>query len=374
MRAPAIADGCAGLAADFFGSGLFFPAFRGNVSAEFFADAGYEAYSLGYRDYAAYVDTAGDPDGTLTLAAHLARRRALDPSLPRATASNLYLSGTALDPHVQRYTVAPLSGGRELALSMCGLEPSTSSEAQRLLMRLGSRRVAVSLLDRFHLAARNPSLAARVVGFRKALHMVLAELRRRPGGLPEVVVVAIEGAHQLRLDYEEADVNGDETATSEGSWEVVRQLALEADEVDLILTMTKLPKDRWQAPSWVQAWLGHHVMIVPDQMADPISQFGLNISLALDDAGRLLPNSSFAMHCHLGCDAPSVAAAHEKLLEHHAQMDAQQSEVAGYLDTEGATAGKAEQLGDCVTLPAAGPACGCYVAECAVYRSGGSNP
>ena len=56
----------------------------------------------------------------------------------------------------------------------------------------------------------------------------LAELRRRPGGLPEVVVVAIEGAHQLRLDYEEADVNGDETATSEGSWEVVRQLALEA--------------------------------------------------------------------------------------------------------------------------------------------------
>ena len=70
----------------------------------------------------------------------------------------------------------------------------------------------------------------------------------------------------------------------------------------------------------------------------------------------------------------ATRVAHEKLLEHHAQMDAQQSEVAGYLDTEGATAGKAEQLGDCVTLPAAGPACGCYVAECAVYRSGGSNP
>ena len=109
---------------DFFGSGLFFPVFRGNVSAEFFADAGYEAYSLGYRDFAAYVDTAGDPDGTLTLAAHIARRRALNPSLPRAAASNLDLSGTALEPHVQRYTVVPLSDGRELALSMSsGIEP-----------------------------------------------------------------------------------------------------------------------------------------------------------------------------------------------------------------------------------------------------------
>ena len=51
--------------------------------------------------------------------------------------------------------------------------------------------------------AVNPTLGARVLGFRHGLHSALAQLRRLEGGMPQVVVLAIECVHRLRLDYDD---------------------------------------------------------------------------------------------------------------------------------------------------------------------------
>jgi len=50
----------------------------------------------------------------VALASHLARIRALDPSLPLATASNIDLRGTALEAHVAPYTIVPLARNASL--------------------------------------------------------------------------------------------------------------------------------------------------------------------------------------------------------------------------------------------------------------------
>ena len=345
----------------FNGGGLFFPILRGNASAEFFAGAGYEASGLAYRDYAAFAGTEGDADGTHSLAAHLARRRELDPSLPLAAVSNLDLSGTALEPHVAPYTVLPLSGGTELAV--------------------------ITLVDRTNLMAVNLALAKRVVGFRRALHVALAELRRRPGGMPAVVVLCLESHHRLELDYasrpdfspptgegsggnaEKLDGTG---SISEDSWAVLRQLVVESDAIDVVLLSSVPIPERFTQPTTVQAWAGHHTLIVPGKSMGgaflPYSKGGggfhaLNVTLALGANGRLLPDGSTAAAVLLDCDAPSDTVARSRLLQWHGLMDAQLG-VVGYLDANGARAGDADPTGSCVSLPA-GDACGCYVAECA---------
>ena len=143
----------------FYGHGLYFPSFQGNASAEFFASAGYEAYGLGYRDFAGFMGSSPtDPDGAVALASYLARIRAFDPTLPLATASNIDLRGTALEAHVAPFTIVPLANGASLAL--------------------------VTLFDRTDLLARKPSLGARVFDLRRGLHSALAQMRRRAGGMP----------------------------------------------------------------------------------------------------------------------------------------------------------------------------------------------
>ena len=71
----------------FSGAGKFFPAFNGSVSAEYFADAGYDGFGLTYRDF-----SIGGPD---VLAAYLERARAIDTGLPKATLTNFDASGDA---------------------------------------------------------------------------------------------------------------------------------------------------------------------------------------------------------------------------------------------------------------------------------------
>ena len=88
--------------------------------------------------------------------------------------------------------------------------------------------------------ANNPAIAQRVVGFRRALHVALAALRRRPGGLPSVVDLCLEGFHRLQFDYDSDDAaassRNDATGTiSEDSWAVLRQLVVESDSIDVVL-------------------------------------------------------------------------------------------------------------------------------------------
>ena len=67
----------------------------------------------------------------------------------------------------------------------------------------GASLALLSLFDRIDLMAANPLLGARVLGFRRGLHSALAQLRRREGGMPEVVVLAVEWVHRLVLEYDD---------------------------------------------------------------------------------------------------------------------------------------------------------------------------
>ena len=185
--------------------------------------------------------------------------------------------------------------------------------------------------------ANNPAIAQRVVGFRRALHVALAALRRRPGGLPSVVVLCLEGFHRLQLDYDSDDAaassGNDATGTiSEDSWAVLRQLVVESDSIDVVLLSSVPIPERFSRPTTVQAWSGHHTLIVPGKSMGgaflPYAKGGggfyaLNVTLALDANGRLLPNSSTAAAALLDCVAPSDSGVRSRMLQWHGLMDAQ---------------------------------------------------
>jgi hypothetical protein len=216
----------------------------------------------------------------------------------------------------------------------------------------------ITLVDRANLMANNPAIAQRVVGFRRALHVALAALRRRPGGLPSVVVLCLEGFHRLQFDYDSDDAaassGNDATGTiSEDSWAVLRQLVVESDSIDVVLLSSVPIPERFSRPTTVQAWRGHHTLIVPGKSMGgaflPYAKGGggfyaLNVTLALDANGRLLPNSSTAAAALLDCDAPSDSGVRSRMLQWHGLMDAQLG-VVGYLDANGARAGEADTTG-----------------------------
>ena len=51
--------------------------------------------------------------------------------------------------------------------------------------------------------------------------------------------------------------------------------------------------------------------------------YALNVTLALDANGRLLPNSSTAAAALLDCEAPSDSGVRSRMLQWHGLMDAQ---------------------------------------------------
>ena len=142
----------------------------------------------------------------------------------------------------------------------------------------------------------------------------------------------------------------------------VLQLATEADGVDVVLlTSVQLPASVTGSVV-VHAWSGHPVVVVPPFTG--AAGLVLNVSLAFDAAGRLLPNTSLAASVvELDCSVPDHGATLERLFELKAEMRTLLGETIGHLNSS-LQAGTAVE-GDCVHLPN-GSACGCYVAECGV--------
>jgi hypothetical protein len=170
----------------FFGSGLFFPHFRGNASAQFFADAEFSASGLTYRDFNAGV-SAEDPIGSTLLAQYMAAVRTRNAASPAPVATNVALEGTPLEGLVASYWLTQLNGGRRLAF--------------------------LNLVDPTYLRALNPLLGARVRGYRHALHIAMYRLRSLPGGFPEVVVLSLDrlsGVEGMR----ESDADDPQRATA----------------------------------------------------------------------------------------------------------------------------------------------------------------
>ena len=80
----------------FFGGGFAFPAFNGNASAYFFAQSGYDAFGLEYRDFIAFEEkTLTGFTGVAGMLDHFDAARALDPTLPSPVITNLVFDGAA---------------------------------------------------------------------------------------------------------------------------------------------------------------------------------------------------------------------------------------------------------------------------------------
>ena len=233
------------------------------------------------------------------LATYLSHIKALDPSLPLATVSNVDFRGTALEEHTEPYTIIPLARNMSLVL--------------------------LTLIDHNDVFTNNPAIGERVIGFRRALHSALAQLRQREGGMPTVVVLTIDGAHKLQLDADatagdanQSSCNADESI-SEGSLQTILQLAYEADRVDVILVGSVTLPDRIRDPLYVRTWTNHTTLIVPspdralgfEGRGKGGGDFAGRVNFTLDADGRLI-NSSLAyspqrLDCTVAEDAPTRA-------------------------------------------------------------------
>jgi hypothetical protein len=114
----------------FYGSGLFFPQFRGNASARFFADSNYSAWGLTYRDFVAFTSPT-DPLGSDGLLAYIADIRVRSPAIPLPVATNVHFVGTPFEDWIATHSVISLADGRRAAF-ICLLDPTWLPPAIRV--------------------------------------------------------------------------------------------------------------------------------------------------------------------------------------------------------------------------------------------------
>ena len=122
------------MGAYFSGSGLFFPTFGGEASAKLFAQAGYSAFGLSWRDFSAVQNPTEKPGAAL--AAFIDTVRDDNPEIPAAVVTNMDLTGDETlraadvfdrasrlaDGHIAQYALVPLAGGKWMAV-LCLLDP-----------------------------------------------------------------------------------------------------------------------------------------------------------------------------------------------------------------------------------------------------------
>lgn len=178
------------MGAFFSGSGRFFSAFGGNVSASIFKSAGYAAFGLTYRDF-----TAGGEAG-LANYLQLVGSKAVVSNLAAVPPGDGDASLSAL---IEPFTLVPLADGRMLAV--------------------------LSLTDPTHLVVSLPAYEDRFLGFRRALVVALAELHRNVSHLPDVIAVMISDVPLTAAEVEEA-----------GSVEAVKRMAVHELVDEAVLT------------------------------------------------------------------------------------------------------------------------------------------
>eukprot|EP00939_MAST-03C_sp_MAST-3C-sp1_P002632 g2632.t1 len=113
----------------FYGGGLFYPTFRGNVSTILFGESGYDAWALGYRDMRAGIGYRGDHTGGKLLGAYIrSAKEASNGTLPNPVVSNLNVSGDPfLSDLIDRYTLIQMKENRT-CLFLNLLDPSHVGE------------------------------------------------------------------------------------------------------------------------------------------------------------------------------------------------------------------------------------------------------
>ena len=341
------------------GSGLFFPAFRGEASSKFLADSGYDAIALNYRDFTAGVNST-EPTGGAWLASYLDTARTLDQTLPPAVVTNIDLTNdpylTAATPtranpnpagHIAPWALIPMANGKTLAL--------------------------LSLLDPTHLYPLSPSYANRIFSYDRALASALARLRRLEGGPPDAIALAVSdvplgplpnGFHDLLARHHTTDATNAQYAE-------LHALVYEAIGVDVVMLGIPQPTEA-QVPHTLTNWANDEVLMVRGISSSSHGKYIDRVSTRLDNDGHLLRNTSSVVNIQLDCTAPTDQIASNDLHAFHERMSASLGLTRGYLQQPldfPLRAGPQEVNHTWGTCPRLGVeqdtiVCGCRVSEC----------
>lgn len=262
-----------------YGSGTFYSTFKGNASAEFFADAEYDAFGLTFRDFVG--------DGAEGLASYLRHARGLRPGLPLATVTNYNLDGDeVLGSLLAPYTLVALPGNETLAV--------------------------LSLTDPTHMGAQ-PGVTARLRPFRESLLGTLALLRRL---LPPPRVVVCMVTHAPTPEADLAAAARDEVAVRD---QVVNELVREGIGVDVFILGGFYTRDAAGTPYVMQNWAGDDVLVAPAAGSGSYGRSIDNITISFRRAdGLLIGSSARVATIPMACGAAVHNATLARLREWHA--------------------------------------------------------
>ncbi|KAJ8606909.1 hypothetical protein CTAYLR_008929 [Chrysophaeum taylorii] len=162
----------------FSGSGLFFPAFEGEVAAELFESSGYDVRALSPRDFAAGVND-DDPTGGVLLGEYLRRGG------PPAIATNLDLSN---EPYLND-TVAQIAN---ITLFDRGDDSGYPDVYQAPIAAI------LTMIDEMELRTVSPYYADRLISPEQAMVRAFREMSRWSYP-PQIIVVTMSGDQEEDL-------------------------------------------------------------------------------------------------------------------------------------------------------------------------------
>ena len=295
-RARAEANGADHLALDegayFFGSGLFYPSFKGVKSAKYFAKSDYDAFTWTFRDF-----TVAATDGK-DLAKFVDWARARDPSLPPAVVTNLntsVMNNRHLNAsHFSSYTITTLDSGRRVAvLALC--DPSW---------------MTVKWQGFFF-------------GYHEAVEMALEDLRRLPAAeAPDAVIL------MGRIAYNDAL----ELATQRSGLAAV----IYWEDNYYYTGGGKKPEDfpgGVYLPQMVTSWAGDSVLFTPSQegMYGTLLQGSLTLKRDGNAPFASTQDGSSVQIVNLNCSVPENKTTYADMVSDYKEMQTKLNATVGYL-------------------------------------------
>jgi hypothetical protein len=179
----------------------------------------YSAWGFNYRDFNAFISRE-DPSGMQTLSAYIAQVRTRNPTIPPPVATNIELTGTALEGVITSHALVPLPDGRTLAY--------------------------LNLLDPTHLIAFNPSIGQRVSSYRQGLQREMWRLHMLPTGFPEVVVLSLDELPMTLVPRLEPYGGNDAFASNQQANRALDDLMYDIIGIDVVLVSSAKFADTWR--------------------------------------------------------------------------------------------------------------------------------
>ena len=340
----------------FSGGGRFYAAYNGSASGDFFADSGYAAYGLTYRDFNAGA-------GLSALASYLYHIRnsagAADLVMPPATVTNLNEANLPeLNGLVSDYTLVPL-----------GVDGTDHT--------INHTMAVLSLTDPTHLAATQPVVAAQLLPFSRALAVTVYTLQSL-AVVPSVIVVLVT---DMPISAAELAAAGSMRAAKTAA---LADLVRAAIGVDVFILGAFDVEPSY--PHLMRNWANEDVLIVPAASAVYGTSFASaafgtviqELKVQLSTTGKLVTTAGAygSSPIELNCSSDEHAATKTTLLSREAGAGAKLNKVVGSLATAadslfgtsyvaaGDGASTCASGARVVLPPSTAPVCGCRVDAC----------